>query len=215
MVNLLQVADQFGLGVVLATAAIQSHADRRRFGDHIRELGPLPQQRQSRPALENFISGFARVSFGFFAGVLPYRLRDRMRLPRIASILLLIAVPALFAIVIPRPAQIAVAILVLRWFFALGSVVEPRGLLESFCKSVCLASYAIYALRRRIFVLGYGPLLKFVCWDAQSVVPWGGCIFRVVLAAGCTLIDRIYNGPARRWLTRLAARWRTARTAEA
>lgn len=153
---------------------------------------------------QTFFGGFARVSFGFFAGVLLYRMRDKLRLPKIPPILLLIAVPAIFALPLPRPAQLVVAIFVLPWFVAFGSRVEPRGLLESFCKTIGLASYAIYALHRRVFVLGYGFLLQFVQWDAQTAAPWVGIAFLVLFVAGCTLVDKIYDAPVRRLLTRLA-----------
>jgi peptidoglycan/LPS O-acetylase OafA/YrhL len=152
----------------------------------------------------SFVGGFARVSYGFFTGVLLYRLRDRLSLPKLPPILLLLAVPALFAIPLPRLLQIGAALFVLPWFVALGARVEPSGILARFSHMIGLASYAVYALHRRVFLLGYGFLLQFAHWDAQTVAPWAGLVFIVLIVGGATLLDKIYDNPVRRLMTRLA-----------
>lgn len=163
---------------------------------------------------DTFLGGVARVSYGFFTGILIYRLKDHLRLPSLPPALLLVAVPLLFALPLPKPLQILAALFVLPWFVALGSKVEPAGILGKFCHAIGLASYAVYALHRRVFMLGYAFLLQFVHWDAQTLAPWTGLAFIALLVPACMLLDRIYDGPVRKLLTRIFLKRRESAPAE-
>lgn len=150
-----------------------------------------------------FAGGMARTLYGFFLGVLIYRTKDRVRLPKVAPWLLMAAVPAIFLAPLTIYPRLAVAMFGLPWLVVLGARVEPRGLLQSACRLIGLASYAIYAVHKRLYLLSYALLLKVAHWDATQAAPWIGFAFMASLVLVCVGADRLYDGPARRSLMRL------------
>lgn len=152
-----------------------------------------------------FVGGFFRVSYSFFLGVLLYRIHQRgMSLPKIPPLALLAALPAVLFIPMPVPARLAVALFVLPWFVILGAQVEPRKALAAVCAKLGAASYAIYAVHKRIYLLAYAGILQLLNIDVQVYASeYVGTVFMAVLIAGCLFLDRFYDKPAREWLSRI------------
>ena len=147
-----------------------------------------------------FIGGLFRVSYSFFLGVLIFRFRERLALPRIHPLALLVALPALLFTPMPKLVQLGVVLFVLPWFIAFGSQVEPKAALASICRALGKASYAVYTVHKRLYLLTYAAVLQILSIDLQPFAPLGGLVFAICLIAGCLLLNRFYDEPARKWL---------------
>jgi peptidoglycan/LPS O-acetylase OafA/YrhL len=149
-----------------------------------------------------FLPGLARVFYSFFLGTLLFRFHRSMRLPRVPPILLIIGLPALISPVLPPAVQVEIVLFVLPWFVLLGSRVEPSGLLRKASLNLGMASYAIYSLHRRVYMLIYAAGLGLTGIDLQRFAPWIGLLFLGLLIPACVLLTRQVDGPIRRWLSR-------------
>lgn len=149
-----------------------------------------------------FIPGLARVFYSFFLGTLLFRVHRSVRLPPIPPLVLLVALPAVISPVLPPAAQAGIALFVLPWFVLLGSRVEPSGLLRQASLSLGVASYAIYSLHRRSYMLIYAAVLGLAGIDLQRFAPWIGLLFLSLLVPFCLLLTRKVDQPIRRWLSR-------------
>jgi len=145
------------------------------------------------------VGGGFRVGYSFFLGVLFFRFHRRWKLPKLPPLLLLLGLPAVLFLEMPVFGQLAAALFVLPWFVLLGSQVEPKGLLESAARNLGLASYAVYAIHKRLYLLTYGLVLKLGI-DLAGYAPWIGIAFAFLLVVGCLALNRIYDQPARAWL---------------
>jgi hypothetical protein len=148
-----------------------------------------------------FLGGAFRVSYSFFLGVLFYRLHKRWRVPKVPPLLLMAGLPAVLLLPMPVSAQLAVALFGLPWFVLLGSQVEPRGPMLSVARKLGIASYAVYAVHKRLYLLSYAFVLQMFGVDLQLFKPWVGIVFVLILIPGCLLLNRSVDQPARRWLT--------------
>jgi peptidoglycan/LPS O-acetylase OafA/YrhL len=153
-----------------------------------------------------FLPGLARSLYSFFLGTLLFRVHRSVRLPRVPAIVLLIALPACIAPVLPPAAQAGIVLFVLPWFVLLGSQVEPSGLLRGLSHDLGVASYAIYSLHRRIYMLIYASVLGLAAIDLQLLAPWIGLLFLGLLVPACLLLTRRVDEPIRRWLSRWLGR---------
>ena len=147
--------------------------------------------------------GLFRVCFPFFLGVLIYRFRDHA--PKIPAIILLVALPAILFLPLPVLAQLFAALFILPALVWLGSAVEPRGWLGFVSHKLGAASYAVYAVHKRLYALTYAAGLK-LGFDLQPFAPWVGIVFIAGLIPFCLFLDGVYDRRARKWLAGMLAR---------
>jgi peptidoglycan/LPS O-acetylase OafA/YrhL len=153
-----------------------------------------------------FFGAFARVMYSFMLGLLLYRFHHAVRVPRIPPILLLGALPALAAVSLSTPAQLFCALVVLPLIVLLGAKSEPRGRMAFICGKLGIASYGVYALHKRLYMLSCGVLLQFFDIPAEQYAPWIGLVFLGILVVGCVMLAEVFEAPARRRLSLLLAR---------
>lgn len=149
-----------------------------------------------------FVGGVFRVCYSFFLGVLFFRFHKQWTLPKLAPVLLLFGLPAILFLPLPVYLELLVAIVILPCFVLLGSKVEPRGLLETMSRKLGLASYAIYAVHKRLYLLSYAFVLQVLNIDLQLFAPWIGILFILLLVPACLLLNRVVDEPVRKWLAR-------------
>ena len=157
---------------------------------------------------QNFLAGFPRVGFGFFAGVVLFRLHKAGRLPPIsaAPVRLAMALAAIFSIplsfsgltLIPAGAAFAL-IIIAAAHSENGKVDDP---VQRWLGAI---SYPLYALHRPLFAMSVG--LYFLL---PIQTPLTHISFFLVLAAVNVFISglafRLYDVPFRRALTRMSIR---------
>lgn len=148
-----------------------------------------------------FLGGAFRVSYSFFLGVLLFRFHTRWKLPKFPPILLIGALPILLFLPMPSFVQLTIALFVLPWFVLLGSQVEPNGWLQTLARQIGIASYAVYAIHKRLYALTYGFVSYVLHIDLQPFAPWVGILFVALLIPGCLLLNRWIDVPLRRWLS--------------
>jgi peptidoglycan/LPS O-acetylase OafA/YrhL len=150
-----------------------------------------------------FLSGLARVLFAFPLGILLYRVHQRWKLPALPTASLLISLPVLF--LIPRGAiqQLILAMVVLPAIVLLTSYARPTGMLALICTFLGEASYAVYALHKRLYELSYAGFLKIFQVRAEAWAPWIALAFIAVLIAVCIAVHRWFDVPVRRGLAEL------------
>ena len=152
------------------------------------------------------IGGMFRVSYSFFLGVLFFRFHKQWKLPKLPPVLLFLGLPLVLFLPLSVPIKLVAAIFVLPWFVLLGSQVEPRGLLEPVARQLGLASYAVYTVHKRAYLLSYAFVLQVLRIDLQQFTPWAGIGFTLALIGGCLLLNRFIDEPARKWLTKMLGR---------
>lgn len=154
----------------------------------------------------NFPGGLARVGYSFAAGLLIYRLRDKLRTPRIPSLVLMGVLPVMAFF---RPGLIGQLLSVLLLFplvVLLGSRNEPRSGTRRAYGTLGKASYCVYVLHRPLAALLYAVVLQFSGQQLESFAPWGGFVFMAMLVAGGLVLTDRFETPTRRWLTRCLMR---------
>lgn len=156
------------------------------------------------PSWWNFWGGFARAMFGFFAGVMVFRLVGAPRAPSRRRSWL--AVPALFAVpvlcLIPqtpeaRPfIELIIVCLVgplLLWW---GQAIQPPRALTGLFARLGAISYAAYVLHYPVF-----ELMKRLNWRMPEMsgawTPWTGAGILLVALGLAWWAERYYDRPAR------------------
>lgn len=149
--------------------------------------------------------GLVRVLYGFFAGVLIYKLRDRIRFPTVpawGAVVLLLAI-----LCFPAPDILR------RWFDVLALVflfpaliVLAQGAAVSGTSSLVasklgILSYGVYILHQPIFM----ALASVWTWVGWEHPPGALNIALVAITAGTLawIADKIYDMPFRRLLSRM------------
>jgi peptidoglycan/LPS O-acetylase OafA/YrhL len=149
-----------------------------------------------------FPGGLARVGYSFAVGLLIYRLRDKVRTPRIPPLVLMGVLPAMAFF---RPGLIGQLLSVLFVFplvVLLGARSGPRSGTQRVYESLGKASYCVYVLHRPLGALLYAVVLQFSGQRLESFAPWGGFVFMAMLVAGGLVLADRFETPARQWLTR-------------
>jgi len=157
---------------------------------------------------QTFFGGFVRVMYSFMLGLLMYRFHDSVRVPRIPPVLLRCVLPALAMFDLSSQAQLLCALVVLPALVLLGARAEPRGSMMFFCSRLGVASYAVYALHKRLYMLSCGVLLQFFGIRVEDHAPWIGPLFLVLLVVGCVFLTDLFERPARLALSRVLFRGR-------
>lgn len=157
----------------------------------------------------NAWGGFGRVGFAFFAGVAAYRLWAAGTLPwlRLPAWAAAAAVIAMFHFA-PRQAAVSDTLLVLVAMPALvlaSARAEPPPWLARPFAVAGVASYAVYVLTNPVDQW-VETLLPWTRVDSFAGLGTAGAVAMVAAILALALIlDRYYDVPVRRWLTR---RWR-------
>lgn len=150
-----------------------------------------------------FLGGVARVSFSFFLGVLIFRLHRQIVMPRLPDILLIGTAVAVFALPRYLPLELFSALVLLPLLVALGAVSAPNRALSQAWSLLGEASYAVYCIHKRGYVLLYAALLQFVGLDAQAYAPISGAVYLLLVFGAGLMLTRWLDLPARHVLTSL------------
>ena len=159
-----------------------------------------------------FWGGFPRVTFCFFTGVLIARLLPGTRR---TSWLAWLPLPMLVGLLfVPwrdgDTRDVLVMMLVFPVLVALAASVEPTRP-GPFSLSGRL-SYPIYAVHYPLY-LCLTHSLSVLGLTPESLAPWSGLAFTIVVCAFGHALDRHYDAPARRWLMARVGMRRKARAA--
>jgi peptidoglycan/LPS O-acetylase OafA/YrhL len=155
---------------------------------------------------DKFVGGAFRVSYSFFLGVLLFRFHKRWPLPKIHPLILMVGLPTVLFLPLSPFLELGAALFVLPWFVLLGSQIEPRGIFEAIARKLGIASYAVYTVHKRLYLLSYAFVLQIIGIDLQLFAPWVGIVFVLLLIPTCLLLNHWVDEPARRWLTARAKR---------
>ncbi len=157
-----------------------------------------------------FAAGLARTIFGFSAGVLiARRVGHAPRVENNLRVLAIVAVAALAIIGNPQGESRAMwdaacVLLVFPLVVYAGTLVDPRPRLRRIATFLGVTSYAIYVL--------HGPLSSVLNSAnrhfALIVPPYLGIAVLALLLCGCWLIDRYFDMPLRRLLSRIVPKMR-------
>lgn len=151
-----------------------------------------------------FAGGAFRVGYSFFLGVLLQRSHGGWKLPRIPTVVLLLALPSVLFLPLTPGMQLVAVLFVLPCFVLLGARAEPKGWLRLVSHQLGAASYAVYTIHHRLYFLTYAAALQLLGIDLELFAPGTGIAFTVLLVVGCVGLSRYYDEPVRR---RLAALW--------
>jgi peptidoglycan/LPS O-acetylase OafA/YrhL len=147
------------------------------------------------------VAGLARSFFSFPLGVLIYRFRDRIPVLPLSPALLVIMLCAPMLIPVPEPARhlydLACILLLFPAGIALASRLDSPRLAPAM-ERLGLISFPLYAIHHPVLQVGLG-IKDYLPLPALAV--GAGLILGLLVA--CNFIDRLYDGPVRRWLTRL------------
>jgi len=142
--------------------------------------------------------GLARAVFSFFAGIAVFRsgrYLGRISLPAFASILIVTVVLLMPVSGQARPIYDLAAILFIFPAIVVIARQNPGPLLTSIFVTLGAASYAIYTLHR--------PLVGFVGKAGEALnapLAVSATAFMVFMTTAAIVIDRVYDGPARKRL---------------
>lgn len=157
-----------------------------------------------------FAWGFARVGFGYSAGVLLYRLRPFLNL----SLHVWPIIPAAMLILLiggPLPMGAAAYTLIALWLVIpaivlLGSFAREDWLCRRVLLPLGMWSYALYVL--------HPPLAELVAHihraatgkGLPTAAPWGGYVFVAILTAVSWVATTYFDASARAWLSKRRSR---------
>jgi peptidoglycan/LPS O-acetylase OafA/YrhL len=87
----------------------------------------------------------------------------------------------------------------------IGASNQPAGRSVAIFAFLGTTSYAIYVLHEPVFHLLHTASIKFLHNDLTGFAPWLGFVYVAGLLALCWLVDKYFDIPVRRWLTRRLA----------
>ena len=145
-----------------------------------------------------------RVFYAFPAGVLIYRITHERRLqfPQINTWAILALFP--FLLMWNTGLMCRISMLVgIPLLVAVAAKSEPIGMLKSLCAVLGGASYAIYAVHWPLINLTVAAVASFGFDRSSHII---GFVFIVAITPMCLLIDKWYDIPIRRVLSRVFVR---------
>jgi peptidoglycan/LPS O-acetylase OafA/YrhL len=148
--------------------------------------------------------------FSFFLGALLYRWSLRWRPWQAAVAWPFILLAAALALHLPEQRadvwlQAGLIGLLFPLILWLGAGARLRGLAARLCGEIGRSSYAVYVLHVPLFFVLRDSAAHFG-YDLSHTAPWGGLVYTVALVGLCLLLDRCYDEPVRRALTRVGRR---------
>jgi peptidoglycan/LPS O-acetylase OafA/YrhL len=154
----------------------------------------------------------ARTAFGFFVGVLiSRRMRNSRRSESNLPVLAIAAVVAVALFASPQGVSRAVwdatcVLVVFPLIVRCATLVDPQRWLKGAALVIGTTSYAVYVLHSPISavlnsVLHLHP--SDVAEQPRVAAPYSLLPLLVVLVTGCWLVDRYFDAPVRRQLSRL------------
>lgn len=164
-----------------------------------------------------FVSGFFRILYSFFAGVLLYRrfLRNgpERRGGRIGALFSAAIIVSLAAVLMAEPGEslrvpyewLAI-FLVFPLMVYCAMLLYPAGRVASFYRFLGQISYGIYALHAPLLIVVKLALHEFAGFPigvTYPYAPWCGWLFVANLVVLCWLADRFYDAPVRRLMLNL------------
>jgi peptidoglycan/LPS O-acetylase OafA/YrhL len=156
-------------------------------------------------AWSNFTGGLLRVTFGFFAGVWIYKMRERWTAPALpvwAAFMILFAAMSMPAPHALRPYWDLFAILfIFPPLVALSANARANGKLLDFCAFVGLVSYGVYVLHVPLFAWARLALQHFGLYEQ---LPGAAMValMAVVAVIVAWVLHMVYDVPVRRFLSR-------------
>lgn len=159
----------------------------------------------------SFAVGMVRTAFGFFAGVLiSRRLRNSRRSESNLAVLAIAAVVAVALFASPHGEFRAVwdatcVLVVFPLIVCCGTLVDPRRWLKGAALVIGTTSYAVYVLHSPISAVlnSLLPIRSGVAAQPGVAAPYSLLPLLVVLITGCWLVDKYFDAPVRRQLSRL------------
>jgi peptidoglycan/LPS O-acetylase OafA/YrhL len=160
----------------------------------------------------SFAVGMARTAFGFFVGVLISRRMRKSR--RSESNLAVLAIAAIVGVALFASPQgesraiwdAACVLLVFPLIVCCGTLVDPRRWLKGAALVIGTTSYAVYVLHSPISSV-LNSLLHLhpsdVAERPRVAAPYSLLPLLVIMLLGCWLVDRYFDVPVRRQLSRL------------
>jgi peptidoglycan/LPS O-acetylase OafA/YrhL len=158
------------------------------------------------PDWRSLVRGVPRAAFPFFLGIFLQRLR--LPIPRLKSWWGPVLALVLCAALLLEPGHLRVAYDLGMVFVAFPALVLlGAGVMES--GMTARLSFAAGAISYALYIIHF-PVMQFLNAVLTRVGPaWhtnagAGPVFLALLVGACYLIDRFYDTPVRRWLTRRA-----------
>jgi len=148
--------------------------------------------------------GIPRAMFPFFLGILINR--TRVPMPRLGSLWALFLALALFVVLIVAPGSarplwdIGLIFVFFPVLVVAGSAVAVKGAVERVSLFAGLTSYAMYVLHLPTMSIADSILKRLAPMWSKS--PVFGPLFMALIVVACWAIDRFYDMPVRRWLSR-------------
>jgi peptidoglycan/LPS O-acetylase OafA/YrhL len=165
----------------------------------------------------SFAVGLARAMFGFSVGILiarriphPDRRESNLRVLAIAVIvgIALVARPEGLLRVTWDAACVLVIFPLVVWF---GTLIDPGPRLRRVATFLGATSYAIYVLHSPLSSI-LNSATRHFAGPGGGGAPFTGIAFLIVLLGGCWVIDRQYDMPIRRLLSRAIPTMQSLRT---
>jgi peptidoglycan/LPS O-acetylase OafA/YrhL len=165
-----------------------------------------------------FSVGLARATLGFSLGILIARkVRSSHRRESNLAVLAIVAVVGIA--IAARPEGLLRAIwdvtcvmVVFPLAVYFGVLIDPGPRLRGAATFLGATSYAIYVLHSPLSSIANSTSRHFAGSGGGGGAPFTGIAFLIVLLAGCWAIDRLYDSPIRRQLSRVIPRMQSLRT---
>jgi len=149
-------------------------------------------------AFPQMIDGLGRVLFGFFLGVILYRLRLSLPAARSLSWPLCLLSMLFLAISVPKDVRpwidLGIVVFALPAIVLVASSAEPSRRSTTMLLALGAMSYGLYVLHQPVI-----EVASFVA-DRNGISALEGAFILITLAALTWLLDAIYDQPIRRWL---------------
>lgn len=160
---------------------------------------------------DNVLGGFPRVTYGFFMGVLVYKLWTTVKIPALPAWAAFVVLIVVFTFPIPEQARfrwmydVFAATIIFPILVAVSAGSQAQGRLLKACATGGALSYGIYIL--------HVPIWNWAKAILPIIAPWWNAIpgfvhygiIATVAVTAAALLDQIYDKPVRRWLSQRRA----------